>query len=100
MLKLRSQVIGLIVILVIIFLPVYSKLQELRFENSDLAKKIKRLEQENLALKCEKEKIDKDPVYLEKVAREKIGIVRKGEIVYKVVPEKKNKKPQSTTAKN
>ena len=93
MLKLRSQVIGLIVILVIIFLPVYSKLQELRFENTELDKKIKRLEQENIALKHEKEKIDKDPVYLESVAREKIGVVRKGEIVYKVVPEKKPKKP-------
>jgi len=89
MLKLRSQVIGLIVILVIIFLPVYSKLQELRFENAELDKTIKRLEKENIALKNEKEKIDKDPVYLESVAREKIGVVRKGEIVYKVVSDKK-----------
>ena len=41
--------------------------------------------------KQEKEKLEKDPEYLESVAREKLGIVKKGEIVYKLVPEKEKK---------
>ncbi len=47
---------------------------------------------ENLALTLDKEKLEKEPVYLEGVAREKLGIVRKEEIVYKVVTAEKERR--------
>lgn len=80
---------GIAVFLLIIFLPGYTKLQELRDRNRDLETKIKSLSVENALLEKELERVENDPVYQEKIAREKMGVVRKGEIPIKVIPEKK-----------
>ncbi|MDD5596006.1 MAG: septum formation initiator family protein, partial [Candidatus Omnitrophica bacterium] len=79
---------GLAVFLLILFLPGYTKLQELKDRNNDLEGKIKRLAIENALLQEELRKVENDPVYQEKIAREKMGVVRKGEIPVKLVPEK------------
>jgi len=79
---------GVIIILLIIFLPGYTKLQELRERNRDLETKIKHLNIENALLEQELKRIESDPVYQEKIAREKMGVVRKGEIPIKIIPEK------------
>ncbi len=78
-------------IFLIIFLPSFAKMQELRQKNKELEVNIKKLEEENLALFQEKEKLEKDPEYLERVARERLGIVKKGEIIYKIVPEEEKR---------
>lgn len=93
MLKIVKQTSFLLflAIFLVIFLPGYAKMQELRQKNKDLEANIRKLKVENIALSQEKEKLEKDPEYLEQVARERLGIVRKGEIVYKVVPEEKEK---------
>jgi cell division protein FtsB len=83
----RTSFLVFLGILLVIFLPSFAKIQELRQKNKELEINIKKLEAENLALNQEKEKLEKDPEYLEQVAREKLGIVKKGEIVYKIVPE-------------
>ncbi|MFH1414406.1 MAG: septum formation initiator family protein [Candidatus Omnitrophota bacterium] len=75
------------VVLLIIFLPGYSKLQEVRDRNSKLEVKIEKLVEENSLLQKELEKIENDPVYQEKIAREKMGVVRKGEVPVKIIPE-------------
>ncbi len=80
---------GVFVLLLVIFLPGYTKLQELRDKNRDLEVKIKSLYIENTLLQQELRRIDNDPVYQEKIAREKMGVVRKGEVPVKIVPEKK-----------
>ncbi|MCX5695715.1 MAG: septum formation initiator family protein [Candidatus Omnitrophica bacterium] len=80
---------GLIIIFLILFLPGFSKLQDLREKNRDLLDKIRRLNIENALLEEEMKKVASDPVYQERVAREKMGIVRKGEIPIKIVPQKK-----------
>ena len=72
----------------ILFLPGYTKLQELKDRNNDLEGKIKRLAIENALLQEELRKVENDPVYQEKIAREKMGVVRKGEIPVRLVPEK------------
>ena len=78
-------------IFLIIFLPGYAKIQELRQKNKELQASVERLGGENLKLYQEKEKLEKDPDYLEQVARERLGIVRKGEIVYRLVPGEEKK---------
>ncbi|MBU1905895.1 MAG: septum formation initiator family protein [Candidatus Omnitrophica bacterium] len=78
---------GITIVLLIIFLPGYTKLQELRDRNSDLEVKIGQLAKENSLLQKELERIKNDPVYQEKIAREKMGVVRKGEIPVKIIPE-------------
>lgn len=86
-LKRGLWVFGITFFLLIIFLPGYTKLQELRDKNYDLEAKIKKLKIENHLLQQELKRIEKDPVYQEEIAREKLGVVRKGEIPIKIVPE-------------
>jgi len=88
MLKKAFGLFGLAVFLLILFLPGYTKLQELKDRNKDLEGKMKRLAVENALLQEELRKVENDPVYQEKIAREKMGVVRKGEIPVKLVPEK------------
>ncbi len=88
--KLRKAfwLFGITIFLLVIFLPGYTKLQELKDRNRDLETKIKRLTIENSLLQQEIKRIDSDPLYQEKIARDKMGIVRKGEIPVKIVPGK------------
>ncbi len=77
------------VFLLVLFLPGYTKLQELRDKNRDLEVKIKQLKIENSLLEQELKRVDNDPLYQEKIVREKMGVVRRGEIPLKIVPENK-----------
>jgi len=78
--------VGIAVLLLIIFLPGYSKLQVLRDKNRDLEAKMRKLKIDNALMQQEIKSIEDDPVYQEKIAREKMGVVRKGEIPLKLVP--------------
>jgi cell division protein FtsB len=80
---------GITFFMLVLFLPGYTKLQELRDKNRALETKIKRLNIENALLQQELSRIADDPVYQEQIAREKMGVVRKGEIPVKIVPEKR-----------
>jgi cell division protein FtsB len=86
-LKKAFWLFGISVFLLVIFLPGYSKLQELRDKNIESELKIKQLARDNLLLQQELYKIENDPVYQEKIARDKLGVVRKGEIPVKIIPE-------------
>ncbi len=80
---------GLGVFLVMLFLPGYSKLQELKDKNRELEVKIKRLRMDNALMDQELKLLENDPVYQEKIAREKLGVVKKGEIPIKIFPQRK-----------
>ena len=80
-------ILGIILIILIIFLPGYTKLQELKERNRALEKKIKDVKLESALLKDEFLRIQQDPVYQEEIVREKLGVVRKGEVVYKIEQE-------------
>ena len=76
----------LTILVLIIFLPSYTKMQDLKQKNLDYKKQIEQLQQKSAELKEEKRLLETDPVYLEKVAREKMGLIREGEVVYKITP--------------
>ena len=78
------------IIVFLLFLPSYTKMQDLRQKNSELAKELRELKHQNAQLKRERALLENDPVYLEKVAREKMGLIREGEVVYKMVPQATN----------
>lgn len=80
----RLILLGIFIVL-IIFLPGYSKLQESKEKNRSLITEIDRLKKENKDLTREIEKLENDPFYIEKKARDKMGIGRKGEIRYRVI---------------
>ena len=77
------------VFLLAVFLPGYTKLQELRDKNRELEGKVKKLRVENSLLEEELKRVEHDPLYQEKIARERLGVVRKGEIPVKVVAAEK-----------
>ena len=82
---------GISVFLLILFFPGYTKVQQLRDKNRELEIKLKKVNVENALLGQELERIQNDPVYQERIARDKMGVVRKGEIPIKIVPDKKIK---------
>ncbi len=86
-LKKAFWIFGIAVFGLVLFLPGYTKLQELRDKNHELEDRIKRLKVENSLLAQELKLIESDPVYQEKIAREKMGVVRKGEVPIRIVPE-------------
>jgi cell division protein FtsB len=60
----------------------------LEHEKTELEERIKQAEAEGKALEQQVKKLDGDPHTIEKVAREKHNMVREGDRVYKVNPEK------------
>ncbi|MFA5114980.1 MAG: septum formation initiator family protein [Candidatus Omnitrophota bacterium] len=78
---------GIAVLLLILFLPGYARLNQLKEKNRDLETNIRKLKIENSLLNQELKRVENDPLYQEKIARDKMGIVRKGEIPVKIIPE-------------
>ena len=76
----------LTIFVLVIFLPSYSKMQDLKQRNAEYEAQIKELQAKKQELIKEKQLLEEDPVYLEKVAREKMGLIREGEVVYKITP--------------
>ena len=73
-------------VILAVFLPSYTRLQDLRRRNADYAQQIEYLKEKNARMRREKHLLEQDPAYLEKVAREKMGLVREGEVIYRIVP--------------
>ena len=73
----------------LVFLPGFSELQKLREENGQYLRRNRLLEEHNESLKSELKSLNKDPGYVEKKAREKLGIVKKGEIIYHAADQQK-----------
>ena len=76
------------VVVLILFLPSYAKMQDLKVKNAEYAKRITYLQKRNAFLEREQHLLETDPAYLEKVARNKMGLIRQGETVYRIVPTK------------
>ena len=83
------SIFGLI-LLGAIFIPGYLKIRRLVKDNRELEKQIEGIKQVNRRLEEEQRRLENDPVYLEKVAREKLGVAKKGEIIYRVLPAQQN----------
>ena len=65
--------------------PRVFKVEQLKSRYDRLQLEVSRLRNENQTLERELRLLRDDPVYLEKVAREKFNKAKEGEIVYKVV---------------
>ena len=73
-----------LILLAIIFVPGYIKLASLNKENQGLTQEIQRLKQANEKLERELSLLEEDKEYIEKIAREKLGLTKEGEIIYKI----------------
>ena len=59
----------------------------MRDHAQQLEQEIVDLQRTNRALRIEIDRLERDPVKIEQLARERLGFVRKGETVYQLVPE-------------
>lgn len=86
----RGLAIMALLLLVIIFFfgdhGVY-QLVRLKAERKATQKTIDRLRAEKIQLDAEKVRLESDLEYVERIAREKYRMARKGEKVFKVIPE-------------
>jgi cell division protein FtsB len=79
----RAKIYLIAAVLAIVFLPSFAKYQELSYKNRKLEERINALSLDNRRLEEEKRRLETDITYIEKRAREEIGVVRKGEIILK-----------------
>lgn len=74
------------IIIAVILLPGYTKLQDIIARNKSLEVRIIKLTKINEALRIEKDKLENDMIYIEKVAREKLGVAKEREVIIKEKP--------------
>lgn len=88
------------ILILAFFLPSYTQMQDLKIRNEEYAHQISELTKKNALLREEKRLLINDPEYFEKVARERMGLVRENEVIYKFVsPEQLNAVKQAVPEK-
>lgn len=68
-----------------IYFPTLSRYRELKMEEDRMAKELFELDSKIKALQEERDLLQNDLEYLEKVIRKELGLVKPGEMVYKFV---------------
>ena len=86
MLKNAFLLFAFAIAVLLMFLPTFSKWQDVQQKDRDYKMKIEALEEEHAKLLEEKRLLEEDPAYLEKVARERMGLIREGEVIYHLRP--------------
>ena len=71
----------------ILLTPRLIQVQSLKSRSENLEEELIKLKKQNQALEGQLRQLREDPVYLEKVAREKLNKAKQGEIVYKIIRE-------------
>lgn len=89
-----------LILMLAFFLPSYSQMQDLKQKNQEYEHQIKELTKKNTVLREERRLLKEDPEYFEKVAREKMGLVKENEVMYKFVsPQQLNAQKQINATK-
>jgi len=65
------------------FWPQFMKYEEIKRSEKSLEIRVEAEENKNARLRREEHNLRTDPQYIEKVAREKLGLVKQDEIIYK-----------------
>jgi len=76
---------GFLFLFILIFLPGYSRFQKLSRKNRALENQLNKVQAENKQLEEEIRKLENDPTYIEQVARHKLKVSKKDEIVYEII---------------
>lgn len=94
--------IGLVIFLILcwIYLPSISHYRELKLEEEKLTQKIQEIDAKIKTLADERNLLQTDVAYLEKVIREELGFVKPGEIVYEFIAKKNLPNTQSVIPAN
>ena len=71
-------------VLFLIFLPGLSRYHQLKARQARLDDGIEKLRVGEVGLRNEQDKLQNDPVYIEKVARDKLQVANKGETIVRI----------------
>ena len=85
--------LAVVLILCWIYLPSITRYRELKSEEDRLSQKIQEIDAQIKTLADERNLLQTDVAYLEKVIREELGFVKPGEIVYELVTTKNPSNP-------
>ena len=77
-------IIGILIFAVIRLFPNYSKIRELQEENQQYEQRISSMKKEIDTLNHDLEHFQKDSFYVEKIARNELGIARENEVIVHV----------------
>ena len=69
------------VVLLVVFLPPFIKYQQINYKSMVLDRQLKSIKEEIKVLEEEKRRLETDIIYVEKRARDRIGVAKKGEII-------------------
>jgi cell division protein FtsB len=72
-----------VIVLLVLFLPPFVKYQQIKYKSMALDRQLKSVKEEIKVLEEEKRRLQTDIIYVEKRARDKIGVAKKGEIILK-----------------
>jgi len=75
----------------------FVRIWNLHQKKKELELEAKKLQVQILDLQVEKDKLKNDKSYLEKIAREKLGMVKEGEKVYRFVPQPEDSTSSGTS---
>ena len=87
MIRNALYIFGICTAIFVFFMPSYLQMQELHQRNSSYDHKIRELSAENNLLQEERRRLEQDPEYLARVGREKFGIIKEDEVIYKILPQ-------------
>ncbi len=74
----------IITVVICVFAPALLKLRRLSIKNNNLIKQIKSVQASNLYLQAEKRRLEDDPIYIEKMSRQKLRLSNPGEVIYRI----------------
>jgi len=80
--------VGIIVFLVFVAPTFWQLIKQIR-EKNFLQNYLQQLKVENVQLRKKIEKMEKDPLTVERIARKQLGMVKPGEIEYRFIPSQK-----------
>lgn len=86
---LASILMGIAIVVFHVFLPKIREHRELRAAEESLRQDIQRTAEELRVLRMKQEKLQEDPRFIEKIAREELGYAKPGETVFRFVDEEK-----------
>ncbi len=91
--KLKKIFLTVIIILstvlaIYVFTPCIIEQKKLNKQISNLESEIERVRESNKKLAKEIHALKNDPLYIEKLARKELGLIRSGEVIYKLKPDK------------
>ena len=91
--KLKKISLVIIIILsvcsvIYVFTPCIIEQKKLGKQIVNLENEIKKVRESNKKLAKEITSLKNDPLYIEKLARKELGLIRSGEVIYKLKPDK------------